>query len=112
MSPVFDTNVDIYPGAQEIPDDGFDNNCNGIDDCFIATAAFGTPFDDRITVLRGFRDKVLLPDKIGCHLVYFYYRISPPIAAVIERHKLLKRVTRICLIPVIQLASFMLDNNW
>jgi len=106
-----DTNVDIYPGAQEKPDDGFDNNCNGLDDCFIATAAFGTPFDDRITVLRSFRDQVLLPNRIGRRLVHFYYRISPPIAAVIERHQLLKSVTRICLIPVVQLASFVVGKE-
>ena len=106
-----DTNVDIYPGAQEKPDDGFDNNCNGLDDCFIATAAFGTPFDDRITVLRSFRDQVLLPNRIGRRLVHFYYRISPPIAAFIERHQLLKSVTRICLIPVVQLASFVVGKE-
>jgi hypothetical protein len=105
-----DTNPYRYPGAQENPDDGFDSNCNGLDDCFIATAAFGTPLDDRITVLRNFRDQVLLPNRIGRRLVHFYYRISPPIAAFIERHQFCKNVTRICLIPVVKLASCLVDE--
>lgn len=106
-----DTNASRYPGAQEQPDDGFDSNCNGLDDCFIATAAFGTPFDDRITVLRSFRDQVLLPNRVGRGLVYFYYRISPPIAEFIERHEFLKSITRICLTPVVKLASFVVEEE-
>ena len=106
-----DTNAGRYPGAQENPDDGIDSNCNGLDDCFIATAAFGTPFDDRITVLRNFRDQVLLPNRIGNRLVQFYYRISPPIAAFMERHQFLKRVTRVCLVPVVEVASFLVEKE-
>jgi hypothetical protein len=105
-----DTNAARYPGAQENPNDGIDSNCNGLDDCFIATAAFGTPMDDRITVLRDFRDQVLLPNWIGNRFVQFYYRTSPPIAAFIERHQFLKSVTRVCLVPVVEVASFLVDN--
>jgi hypothetical protein len=106
-----DSDAGRYPGAQENPDDGIDSNCNNLDDCFIATAAFGTPFDDRITVLRDFRDQILLPNRIGNRLVQFYYRTSPPIAAFIERHQFLKSLTRVCLVPVVTVASFLVEKE-
>jgi hypothetical protein len=33
--------------------------------CFIATAAFGSPMENHVMILRQFRDKFLLPNKIG-----------------------------------------------
>ena len=106
-----DTNPDINPDAKEISNDGIDSNCNGRDNCFIATAAFGDPLDQRINILRRFRDTVLLKSDIGRYLVAFYYKMSPPIAAYIHQHKPLQVMTRVCLIPVITIISLIIDKK-
>ena len=69
--------------------------------CFIATAAFGTPLDRRIDVLRNFRDDHLLTHAAGRALVDFYYRNSPPIADYIAERDWLRALVRGALLPVI-----------
>ena len=105
-----DTDASVYPGAPETPGDGIDHNCNGLDDCFIATAALGSPLDDRITLLREFRDQVLLPNPLGLMVVKAYYRLSPPASRLIAKNEVLRTLTRWCLNPVIFFASYWLDT--
>ena len=69
--------------------------------CFIATAAYGTPFADEINVLRYWRDNSLLSNTIGKYFVALYYKISPPIAALIEKSNFLKFITRSTLKPIV-----------
>ncbi|MGA2368671.1 MAG: CFI-box-CTERM domain-containing protein [Dehalococcoidia bacterium] len=74
--------------------------------CFIATAAYGTPLAKQIDILRDFRDRVLVTNVIGTDFVNFYYSTSPPIADVIAQNELLKLLTRDLLIePIV----FILD---
>ena len=63
-------------------------------DCFIATAAYGSPAAEQLDVLREFRDVVLLPSSLGAEFVSLYYKISPPIAEVISRHDFLKTAVK------------------
>lgn len=72
--------------------------------CFIATAAFGSPLEKHVQILRDFRDRVLLNSSIGKAFVVFYYRISPPIADKIAASDGLRLITRIMLMPVIGVA--------
>ena len=102
-----DRNPSIYPGAPDTPGDGIDSNCNNLEECFIATAAFGSPLEPRIDVLRSFRDRVLMKSRAGRLLVDFYYEKSPPLARYIERHAFLRGAVRILLMPVIGLAHFL-----
>lgn len=73
-------------------------------DCFIATAAFGTPFAQEIGLLRMWRDEQLSKSSAGRFLARLYYRISPPIALLVRRSGILRRLVRAALRPIIHLA--------
>jgi len=72
--------------------------------CFIATAAFGSPMEKHVQILRDFRDRVLLNSSAGKAFVQFYYRTSPAIADKIAPSEGLRFITRAMLIPVIGVA--------
>ncbi len=75
-----------------------------LDECFIATAAYGSKFEPSVKMLRQFRDKYLLTTATGKSFVAFYYRNSPPIAKFIGGNQFLKLVTRLLLCPFILLV--------
>ncbi len=68
--------------------------------CFIATAAYGTPFADRLGTFRVFRDDVLLKSAAGTALVEGYYATSPAIADYVATHPGAARVVRGVLTPL------------
>jgi len=69
--------------------------------CFIATAAYGSPFESHVKILRDFRDVYLLPTKAGSAFVDAYYRLSPPIADFIAVHDTLRAAVRVGLMPAV-----------
>ena len=73
--------------------------------CFIATAAFGTPFAKEINVLRNWRDDWLLKNKIGTIFVQLYYNFSPSIANNISISNTKRTFTRKLLNPFIKILS-------
>lgn len=75
-----------------------------VDECFIATAAFGSKFDWPVALLRHFRDQYLLTNSVGTAFVNFYYQNSPPIAAFIAGSQPLKALVRVLLAPVIAIV--------
>lgn len=78
--------------------------------CFIATAAYGSPMAQEVRILSDFRDKYLLTNLPGKALVRFYYRTSPPIAKFISRRPLLKKFVRIGLKPVIKICRLIVKE--
>jgi hypothetical protein len=76
--------------------------------CFIATAAFGSPLEHHVQVLRDFRDRYLITNTVGRAFVAFYYKNSPPVANFISERIVLKYLVRITLLPLIILASSFL----
>jgi len=82
------------PGADVTVTANFEVVDGGGIDCFIATAAYGSPTAEQLDVLREFRDVVLLPSSLGAEFVSLYYEISPPIAEVISQHDLLRTVVK------------------
>ena len=76
--------------------------------CFIATVAYGSPFHSYVKILRDFRDKYLMPSKLGRALVDIYYKFSPSVADFIMKHKVLKAAVRVSLMPVIVFSYSML----
>lgn len=78
-----------------------------IDECFIATAAFGSKFEPAVTMLRHFRDQYLLTNSVGTAFVKFYYQNSPPIANYIAGNEGLNGLTRVLLAPFIAVVYFI-----
>lgn len=84
---------------------------SGSSNCFIATAAFGTPLAPHVNTLRAFRDRVLLTNTPGRLFVALYYRTSPPLADFIAEHDLLRAGVRTLLRPLIWLATLVTPNE-
>lgn len=80
--------------------------------CFIATAAFGDNSHPIVLLLRDFRDRILLQYAAGRWFVNTYYRLSPPLAKIIEDRPIAMLVTRIALLPAIGIAYLLLYHPW
>ena len=79
--------------------------------CFIATAAYGTPMAEEIGILREFRDEYLLTNALGQTLVGVYYRISPPVAEFITEHPSLRPMVRAGLLPAIAMSAIAVNTS-
>ena len=73
--------------------------------CFVATAAFGTPFARQIDTLRAFRDFTLKRNAAGSAFVRFYERHSPALARFIQGKPALRSLVRLCLAPAVWLSG-------
>ncbi len=93
-------------------DPDFSNNTVGenrtitIDECFIATAAYGSFLHPYVTELRAFRDDYLLSNRLGRWFVDFYYEHSPPIAARIAEDETLRWLARLVLAPLVYTVMY------
>ncbi len=76
--------------------------------CFIATAAYDSPLHPYVNILRDFRDKYLMPGKLGRFFVHLYYTYSPFLAKIITKCKPLKIAVQTSLLPLIALSYIML----
>ncbi len=76
--------------------------------CFIATAAYGSPLEPHVQALRAFRDRYLQRSAPGRAFIRYYYRHSPPIAAVIAQHAWLRFLVRMLLTPLVLAIAFPL----
>jgi len=72
--------------------------------CFIATAAYGSPMEPHVRILREFRDRYLITCRIGRAFVSAYYRHSPPLARLIASNVLFRWMVRTALLPIVGLC--------
>jgi len=100
-----DSDKSITANFSAIPSGDGDNGKNG--GCFIATAAYGSPLHPYVKTLRDFRDKYLMPNKLGRKFVDLYYRYSPYMVNIVAKQKILKIAARYYLHPVIAFSYSM-----
>lgn len=73
--------------------------------CFIATAAYGTPFAEEIDVLRNWRDDFLAESFLGQKFIKMYYSLSPPVANNINTSDTKRKIVRITLNPIVKILK-------
>lgn len=74
--------------------------------CFIATAVYAPTENEKIDILRDYRDQFLLKSVIGRGFVSFYYAVSPSIARIISKSQILKSMIRFLLVdPIVRIVS-------
>jgi subtilisin family serine protease len=74
--------------------------------CFIATAAYGSPMEPHVELLREIRDRYLRHNAVSKSLVSPYYKYSPPVADVIARNKSLRALS---LLPIVGVSWVALE---
>ncbi|WP_027339317.1 type II secretion system protein [Halonatronum saccharophilum] len=79
--------------------------------CFIATAAFGSPLDSSVVILREFRDQYLLTNNLGSRFVDIYYYLSPPLANLIADNDIFRFIVRVLLMPIVFFTYILLRYN-
>ena len=95
-----DDNKSITANFAAEPGDGDGEDGEG-GPCFIATAAYGSPLHPHVKTLRDFRDKYLIPHKLGREFVDFYYEYSPFVANMIAKHRAIRVFVQINLTSLV-----------
>ena len=75
--------------------------------CFVATAAWGAAWEERVAALRSFRDRVMRPSAFGSALVAFYGAHGPMLARAIADRPWARALARIALTPAADLAQVL-----
>lgn len=78
--------------------------------CFIASAAYGSPLDHRLDVLRNFRSEILNKFEVGRKFINFYYTEGPYAAKWVVDHPWSRPIIQFLLWPVWMFAWISL--NW
>ncbi len=73
--------------------------------CFVATAVYGSENTKELTVLRKFRDDILLENFAGRSFVAAYYKIGPSAAALVKKNRPLKSAAKILLDKIVKQLS-------
>lgn len=89
--------------VETVPEDLYDTLC------FVATAAYESPMNPSVRLLRRFRDEYLLETDLGTRFVEFYYDNSPPVAKVIEESSVLRFASRAVLYPLVGFVSLVMN---
>ena len=83
----------------------------GSSNCFIATAAYGTPMEPEVRYLRAFRDQYLLTNAFGRTFVQLYYAFSPPMADWLRADDDRRGVMRALLSPFVSFSHWLVSDE-
>ena len=89
---------------------GSDITSTSTSGCFIATAAYGTPFAEEIDVLRNWRDNFLEASYPGRLFIRTYYTLSPPVADNISESDGKRKIVRTALGPIVKVLKDKYSN--
>lgn len=81
------------------------SNSSNNSDCFVATAAFGTPLQHEIQVLRDWRDQSLRYTSSGRKFIKGYYKFGPIVASFINKYPVFKAPVRYVVKCIIRLIK-------
>ncbi len=95
-----------YSNQASAKTSGFSASVSG--NCFIATAAFGSPMEKHVTILKEFRRRFLVTTWPGRKLVDLYNRWSPPLAGYISKSRPARITARCLLYPAVGMAYMAL----
>ena len=79
--------------------------------CFVATAAYGSPMASEVNTFRAFRDRFLVPTWLGKKFVRFYYNYGPILARAIAGNEFRKTIARAALAAPLVFVKFALNNG-
>ena len=79
--------------------------------CFIATAAYGSPMESHVKILREFRDRFMVTNYVGKAFIDLYNTYSPPVADFIANHGTVRFMVRWSLLPLVG-VSWVAINIW
>lgn len=93
--------------GQTIEPDPVENEIDkALEDCFIATAVYGTPQNEEINVLRAFRDQTLRKYALGRAFIKIYNTFGPVAANIIRTDEAKKGWARNYIVePALKLAK-------
>jgi hypothetical protein len=74
-------------------------------ECFVATAAYGTPFATEIDILRRWRDYQLSEYWWGERCIHYYYSLGPKISRFIRSKRWAKELTRRIILVFLKLIG-------
>ena len=80
-------------------------------ECFLATAAYGSPLNRHIRMIRGFRDRYLMSNALGKAIIDIYYALSPKAAHFIRGHDSIRTSLQFAIIPLAWLCWLSLNTN-
>jgi penicillin V acylase-like amidase (Ntn superfamily) len=106
----YEINRDFADKREFVPDEELDamnhypETTVCTEDCFIATAAYGSPHDSQVKVLREFRDLFLLDNPLGKTFIQIYNTYSPPVAHFIGKHDNVRVLVRLGLLPMVGMS--------
>ncbi len=76
--------------------------------CVIATVSYGSPFDENVTILRDFRDDILLKSPMGRKFVDLYYEHGGFLAEAVADSEWVRALIRVLLLPLVGVAKLLL----
>lgn len=79
--------------------------------CFVATAAFGSPLENEVEILRMLRDRYLVKHPAGRAFVSLYNRYGPYAAEYIAERGTLRQLVRTGLYPLIGASFFIVKTT-
>ncbi len=79
--------------------------------CFVATAAYGAPWQGRVAALRSVRDRFLEPNLAGAAFVAMYYAYGESVAGLVGDNRYAKAIARAGLVPLTDVATKLAGSN-